>query len=58
MHKLEELQKIIYEHYTDEQLLEYYKRKLKKTSDMEQKKYYICKIQNIKEKMTEKGNTK
>lgn len=58
MHKLEELQKIIYEHYTDEQLLEYYKRKIKQTNDMEQRKYYAYKIQNMKEKIAEKGKTK
>lgn len=58
MHKLEELQRIIFEHYTDEQLLEFYKRKIKKTNDKEQIRYYVYKIQDLKEKIIEKRKIK
>lgn len=62
MNNLEEMQRIIYEHYTDDELLEYYKRKILQLKQNEQSKeqliYYLIKLQEVEQKIEKKGRTK
>lgn len=62
MNNLEEMQRIIYEHYTDDELLEYYKRKILQLKHNEQSKeqliYYLIKLQEVEQKIAKKGRTK
>lgn len=58
MTKLEEFQRIIYEHYNDEELLEYYKRKVQQIQQThlnnEQLQFYLLKIEQIEAKIEDK----
>ena len=62
MNNLEEMQRIIYEHYTDDELLEYHKRKILQLKQNEQSKeqliYYLIKLQEVEQKIEKKGRTK
>lgn len=62
MNKLEELQRIIYEHYNSEELVEYYKRKIlqikKEGGSKEQIEYYVEKLRETEQKIEIKGKAK
>lgn len=62
MNKLEELQRIIYEHYNSEELVEYYKRKIlqikKDGGSKEQIAYYAEKLRETEQKIEIKGKAK
>ena len=62
MNKLEEMQRIIYEHYTDEELVEFYKRKMLQVKrdggSKEQIEYYYTKLQELEKIIETKGRIK